>query len=182
MQFLLKAPFKNMVEFRDIFREYFNPLVNLVYLYHIHDYEVAKEIVYQTFAETFEKKDEITSDIKSHLFQNVKNSAMEYISIHPDLDSIVSMEKGLEVSEYKSIEEEANAIIIRSEIVKGIKMLNPQMKLIFELHQLKGYPYEKIASELKLSIRKVENNMARAFGIIGDKLKESSFFTHSNAD
>ena len=54
-----------------------------------------------------------------------------------------------------------------------IEKLPPQQKKIFRLSRLDGLSHEKIAQQLDLSVRTVENQIHRALSIIRSKLKDS---------
>ena len=174
----MDTPFKNTAEFRVIFNQYFNPLVNFIYSRYIKDYELSKDVVQSTFAKIWEKKEtiQVSSSMKSYLFQATKNKALDYIRANSE-KSLELQDSFREYDIEDSREDiDARSMMIREEIVNVLKGMKPKMKTIFELNKFRGYTYEEIAQELEISKRTVESNMAKAFGILREKLKSSQIF------
>ncbi len=174
----MDRPFKSHDAFREVFKEYFNPLVNFIYSRYIKDFEIAKDVVQSTFSKIWEKKDsiEISTSIKSYLFQSAKNKALDHIRANSDK----SMELQDDFREYDvaddHIDRDARSFTIREEIVSSIADMKPKMKMIFELNKFRGFSYEEIAIDMGISKRTVETNMAKAFAILREKLKDSEIF------
>lgn len=174
----LETPFKDTIQFREIFQQYFNPLVNFIYSRYVKDHEIAKDIIQSTFAKIWEKKDDIviSSSVKSYLFQAAKNKSLDYIR--------ANSEKTLELQEsfrdYDLIDEhedtDSRSFMIRDEIVSALEDMKPKMKQIFELNKFRGFSYEEIANDMEISKRTVESNMAKAFAILRERLKGSEIF------
>lgn len=174
----LNAPFRDINAFRDIFKQYFNPLVNFIYSRYIKDLELAKDITQATFARIWEKREEIviSTSIKSYLFQATKNKALDYIR--------ANAEKTLELQESfrdydiadENFDVDVHSMLIRELVQNALYEMKPKMKRIFEMNKFEGYTYEEIANELNISKRTVESNMARAFGILKVALKNSEIF------
>jgi RNA polymerase sigma-70 factor (ECF subfamily) len=56
-----------------------------------------------------------------------------------------------------------------------IEKLPPQQQKIFRLSRFDGLSHERIAKELDLSVRTVENQIHRALSIIKNKLKDTIY-------
>ncbi|GLR19299.1 hypothetical protein GCM10007940_39150 [Portibacter lacus] len=142
------------------------------------DYEIAKDIVQSTFAKIWEKKDtiEISTSVKSYLFQSAKNKSLDYIRAN----SNKSLELQDDFRDYDLEDEvenrDMNSYVIREQIVLALDGMKPKMKQIFELNKFRGFSYEEIANDMEISKRTVESNMAKAFAILRDKLRESELF------
>ena len=179
---LLETPFKETSDFGDLFKQYFNPLVNFIYSRYIKDYELAKDIVQSTFSKIWEKKDDIvvSSSVKSYLFQAAKNRSLDYIRAN----SQKTLELQDNFREYEIADEQMdhddNSFIIREEIVSSLKNMKPKMREIFELNKFKGFSYDEIAEDMSISKRAVEDNMARAFKILREELTKNNIYSLIN--
>lgn len=174
----MDTPFKDRSAFRGVFELYFNPLVNFIYSRYIKDFEISKDIVQATFGKIWEKREtiEISTSVKSYLFQSTKNRALDYIRANGEK----SMELQDDFREYDiaddNIDRDARSFMIREQIVEALKDMKPKMRHIFELNKFRGFSYEEIAEDMEISKRTVESNMAKAFAILRVKLKDSEIF------
>ncbi|WP_235296782.1 RNA polymerase sigma-70 factor [Portibacter marinus] len=174
----MNTPFKDRSAFREVFELYYNPLVNFIYSRYVKDYEISRDIVQSTFGKVWEKRDSIniSTSIKSYLFQASRNRALDYIRSKTDH----AIELQDDFRDYDLAEEnvdiDARSFLIREQIVEAMKGMKPKMKKIFELNKFQGFSYEEIAADMEISKRTVESNMARAFAILRDKLKDSEIF------
>ncbi len=174
----MNAPFQDINAFRDIFKQYFNPLVNFIYSRYIKDFELARDITQATFARIWEKREEIfiSTSVKSYLFQATKNKALDYIR--------ANAEKTLELQESfrdydiadDNFDIDVHSMLIKELVKNALQDMKPKMKRIFEMNKFEGYTYEEIAQDMDISKRTVESNMARAFGILREVLKNSEIF------
>lgn len=174
----MDTPFKERDAFRELFEQFFNPLVNFVYSRYVKDYEIAKDIVQTTFGKIWEKREtiEISSSVKSYLFQSTKNKALDHIRANADK----AMELQDDFRDYdiadNHVDKDADSFLIREQIVIALEDMKPKMRQIFELNKFRGFSYEEIAADMEISKRTVESNMAKAFAILRVKLKESEIF------
>lgn len=174
----MNRPFQDRNAFKDLFQQYFNPLVNFVYSRYVKDHETSKDIIQATFSKIWEKRNSITitSSVKSYLFQAARNKALDYI--RAKAENTLELEE--DVREYevedKVLDKDANSFLIREEIVNCINDMKPKMRHIFELNKFRGFSYEEIAADLEISKRTVESNMAKAFAILREQLKNKEVF------
>lgn len=180
--YYLDTPFKNSSDFQGLFKQFFNPLVNFIYSRYVKDYEIAKDIVQTTFAKIWEKREDIviSSSVKSYLFQAAKNKSLDYIR--------ANSEKTLELQdsfrEYDiaddHVDRDATSFVIRDEIVSALEVMKPKMREIFELNKFRGFSYEEIATDMDISKRTVESNMAKAFKLLREELTKSEIYSLIN--
>ena len=178
----MNTAFTDTLDFKAIFKEYFNPLVNFVYSRYVKDYELAKDIVQATFAKVWEKKDsiDINTSVKSYLFQAAKNKSLDHIRAN----SNSTMELQDDFREYDvaddEVDKDANSFIIREQIVNALKTLKPKAREIFELNKFKGFTYDEIAEDMGISKRTVESNMAKVFKVLREELTKSEIYSLIN--
>lgn len=161
----LKKPIKinSKEEFKDVFEDYYNPLVNFINQY-IQNIENSKEIVQITFLKLWDKKDTLSIDtsLKNYLYRSAKNAMIDYIRKH-DKIKVVSDENEQIINNLPDTDDSyLSPYIIRNEILKAMEELKPKSKEIFRLSKFEGLTYEEIAIHLNISKRSVEDNVARA--------------------
>lgn len=170
----MARPFENIKNYKKLFNEYYNPLVNFVYSRYVKNWESAQDIVQSTFLKIWDKRDniQIKTSVKSYLFQAVKNKSLDYIRDHANHNNMELQDDfrhyDLEDKEYSRDED---SFYIQQLILKSLDILKPKTRKIFELHKFEGLTYAEIAEHLEISKRTVESNMARAFLALKEELK-----------
>lgn len=161
-------------EFEEIFKQYFNPLVNFINQY-LKNYENSREVVQITFLKIWEKREtlKIQSSVKNYLYRSAKNSMIDYIRKYEKINKISDDEDRILKNLPETDDSFLSPFIIRSEILKALNELKPKNKEIFLLSKFEGLTYEEIALHLNISKRSVEDNIARALGKLKDQLKEN---------
>lgn len=159
--------------FEGIFKEYFGPLCNFVNSY-IKDWESSREIVQSTFMKIWENKEniEVTSSVKSYLYQAVRNRMIDYIRANKRQDELAD---AAGVDELEEKEELLDQQMIRREILRSLDKLKPKMKKIFSLAKIEGLTYGEVASYLNISKRAVEDNVAKALVLLREDLRENEY-------
>lgn len=163
--------------FKKLFEEYYPKLYWFVNRYVMSE-ENADDIVKELFIELWQRKDRfvIQSSLNAYLYASARNRAFNY------LRSKQSREKYLTI---RSIEDEELTIIksptknpsevleikeLIEAVQKAIELLPGRTKLVFTLHRDDGLSYSEIAQVMEISVKTVENQMARAFRILRNKL------------
>lgn len=159
--------------FKRLFDEYYVPLCRFVNL-RVEDVYASEEIVQDLFVYVWEKRleIEIRITIKAYLFQAARNRALNYcrdnsrISFLYDLpDDRSAEDKTVEINELQNLIEEA------------IIALPEKCSEIFRLSREKHLSNAEIAEAKGLSVRTVENHIARALDRIRKHLGEGySYF------
>lgn len=150
---------KNNREFEDIFKEHYPGLVVYANKY-VGVKQVAEDIVQDFFYELWNKRESliIQSNIKSFLFQSIRNQCLNYISRekkdHKELDSNAFEEQELSF-QIEHIE--------RNKMIYDIlEKLPEQRKNIFKLCCIEGLKYKEVAEDLGISVNTVKTQMGRA--------------------
>jgi len=156
-------PFKTEEEFKEVFDEYFNPLVNFANKY-LNNWEDSRSVVQDTFMKFWERREriKINTSLKSFLFKSTKNNIIDFVrKVKTDREMKEGVLNIMEqsTSQGKHFDDDS---ILRNELIKAIERLKPKNKEIFKLHRLEGLTYQEIADHLGISKRTVEDNMARA--------------------
>lgn len=159
--------------FETIFRNYYERLCNYANSI-LSDMDEAEEIVQNTFLVIWEKREatDIHTSVKSYLYQSVHNHC---------LNRIKHFKVRRQHSEYyrqhaeQGIDNVAQTLIgaeLEQQINKAIEELPKQCKTVFKLSRFENLTYAEIASQLKLSIKTVDNHMVRALRVLREKLKD----------
>jgi len=161
-----------------LFKQYYNPLYNFVNS-KISNSEDSKEIVQDVFVKLWNAKEKIdlnSPTIKSYLYTMARNTMIDAIRKRKDqsdvdIDNLDSGSIAIDDSA------ELDPFVIRSEIMRSLEVLKPKTREIFKLNKLQGYTYGEIAQHMNISVRTVEDNMSRAFGLLREELKKNEIFS-----
>jgi len=170
--------FNSEQTFEEVFKQYFNPLVNYVNS-HINNWEDSREIVQNTFLKIWEVRDrlDIDSSLKSYLYQSSKNGMIDFIRLSK---RNLAVKESLKISTTE-IENESgslDAYVIRQELKKALNQLKPKNREIFILHKVEGLTHKEIASHLDISVRAVEDNVKRASMQLRELLENNERIFH----
>lgn len=160
--------------FKELFEEYYPPLCNFANSL-IKDWDLSQEIVQETFLKLWEQKQEIqiNTSVKSYLFQSVKFLAIDYhrkLKHQKGKKEAYIQQVDLVEDGFRNTSEET--ALLRHHLYQAIHLLKPKMQEIFKLNKFEGLTYEEIAAHLNVSKRTVEDNMARAFKLLYEQLKD----------
>lgn len=163
--------------FKDIFITYYNPLCNYA-LSIVHDEVWVEDIVQEVFLNFWNQRHtiDLTGNIKSYLFTATKNQIFE--SLRKDKSRSKMLEGLLTLSNQQNIqndEQELSEWVKIDQVYSSLRHLPPKCREVFELAKLKGLTYSQIAETMQISPKTVENHMAKAFSILRDKLKDTSY-------
>ena len=157
-------PFKTEEDFKAVFDEYFNPLVNYTNRY-INNWEDSRSIVQDTFMKFWERREriQINTSLKNFLFKSTKNNIIDFVrKAKTDREIKVGVLNTMESSTSRNGDNLGDESVLKSEVFKAIENLKPKNKEIFKWHRFEGLTYQEIADHLVISKRTVEDNMARS--------------------
>lgn len=162
--------FESKEEYRKVFEEYYNPLCNFAYKY-VNSSDTAEDVVQEVFVQIWQKRAsiELTSGIKSYLFQSTRNKAIELIRRKKLQAAYVDEEIHKGETSYE-LEEEADDYMLKEQLNKSIRQLPPKCQKIFVLSKFNGLTYSEIAEELNLSVKTVENQIGRGLKLLREML------------
>jgi RNA polymerase sigma-70 factor (ECF subfamily) len=154
-----------------LFKQYYQPLVNYCFTL-VKDRDDAEDIVQQTFASIWQKKEEldIQTSVKSYLYRAVHNAGLNKIKQNKVRASYAS-DAQYTMSMYTT-HEPAEPDELKEKISAAIDQLPEQCGKIFRMSRFEEMKYQEIADTLGLSVKTVENQMGKALKILRETLKD----------
>ena len=163
----------NEMVFETIFRNFYERLCNYANSM-INDMDEAEEIVQNTFLVIWERREstEIHTSVKSYLYQSVHNNCLNRIKHYKVRRQYSEYYQHHAIQSIDSTSHELIGAELEQQINKAIEALPRQCKTIFKLSRFENLTYAEIASQLKLSVKTVDNHMVRALRILREKLRD----------
>lgn len=163
----------NINAFRKIYMVYSERLFHFTLSYLKNTFE-AEEIVQEVFIQVWEMRNEIDPDRSfsslihrmtvNRVFNQMKHQVVKQKYQNYLLHFDHSLEESPEATlHFKELESKINSLLAK---------MPEQQRNIFEMSRMKGLSHSKIAKELGLSVRTVENQVYRASRFLKDQLNE----------
>ncbi len=158
------------IDFESLFNHFSDMLYNYAF-YYLDDMEAAKSVVNDTLLKLWNGKQK-PSYIKNYLYKSVKNACLNYLSQRKDhvvLKDFSELET-LSDSVWKVEDmEDANDKLLFLE--KVISRLPAKRQLVFKMFRFEELSYAEIAELLNISIRTVEDHLAKSMQFIHAQAK-----------
>lgn len=163
--------------FKYLFDSYYQLLVTFAFRY-VQDLDTARNIVQEVFVVLFEKRTEIHihTSLKSHLYQSVRNRALNLIKrekMQREHHGRIMDERVETVEHYEDwmVDELENRIGV------VVDKLPLQCRKIFRMSRRDGIPNADIAQELSISKRTVETQISKALRKIREDLLKNGYLS-----
>lgn len=159
--------------FEEIYREYYTKLCYYTIRY-VENLPDAEEIVQMVFVNLWEKRKEldIKTSLSSYLYKACGNSALNLLKRQKVSENYLASQEALSGVSFddglKTLEEEE----FRKKIKEAILELPEKRREIFEMSRFEGMKYNKIADQLSISVKTVENQMSKALKFLRVALKD----------
>ncbi len=163
--------------FQYLFDEYYQLLVSFAYRY-LGDLDSSRNIVQDIFVMLYEKRDEIKihTSLKSHLYQSVRNRALNVIKREKmqreHHSRILDEQDGQDINDESWIVNE-----LEGRIGNIVGSLPGQCQKIFRMSRQEGISNSDIAEQLSISKRTVETQISKALKRIREDLKKHGYLS-----
>jgi RNA polymerase sigma-70 factor (family 1) len=161
------------VVFETVFKDYYERLCNYANSM-IYDMDEAEEMVQNTYLTLWEKREniDIHTSVKSYLYKAVYNNCMNWmkhykVRLEHSEDSKYQTESFVDDPSQQLLSEE-----LERQINIAINDMPNQCRTVFKLSRFENLTYSEIAEQLNLSVKTVENHMAKALKLLREKLKD----------
>ena len=161
----------DLIQFEEIYRRW-STLLQRYANYYIKDEEASQSLVNDLFVKLWFSKMQ-PDNLKGYLFRAVKNSALNFISSkkrnpiayleEPEL-TLVS---DLSPVSLEDVEDSEKLQFLQ----KVIGMLPERRQLVFKLYRIEGFSYAEIAELMQISVRTVEDHLAKSMQFIHAQAK-----------
>jgi RNA polymerase sigma-70 factor (family 1) len=167
-------------QFKSVFEKYYQPLCNYAYSF-TKDRSACEDIVQEVFARVWEKKQDIISSdaVRYYLFTAVRNNSLSFIEHKKKSAGLIEEDIVTSVEIFPAEEQNGIATDNLMLIKKGLALLPPKCKDTFLLSRIGNLSYKEIAVTMGVSVKTVENQIAKAIRTLRDFMKQqkvSSFF------
>lgn len=169
----ITSPTYDDVAFEQLFKAHYKALhayANLL----IKDADIAEEVVQNMFMKLWEKRHllEAQTSVKAYLYKCVYHDSLNLLK-H---EQVKSKYQNFTLHSMNSYQEAASGKVELSELQKelqnAIQLLPQQCRLIFQMSRFEELKYREIAERLGISIKTVENQMAKALKVLRIKLAD----------
>lgn len=147
-----------------LFESYFDEVCRYTYIL-IGDEETTKDIVQQIFVDLWENRQSlyIHTSCKSYLYTTAKNRSLNHIRKQHRMLSFEVIETEHKHGNEHELENIIDAKELDQMLKQSIESLPPQCREIFRLKIEENLSYRKIAQQLSLSEKTIENQMGIAY-------------------
>jgi RNA polymerase sigma-70 factor, ECF subfamily len=161
---LLKAGNPKSIDL--LFENYYNYLCGVAFRM-IEDNTYAEDIVQDLLLNIWNKRENLDINISlgAYLKRATINRSLNYLrSNHSKLEDSISPPDV--ISQDKGSQDIMEQTELESQIHKIIEQLSPKCKIVFKMSRFEEMTYQEIAETLSLSVKTVENHIAKALKIL----------------
>ena len=155
-------------DFEPLFKSNFSKLCSVANKI-VRNADVAKDIVQDVFLKIWNRNLEITDkvSISFYLHKATVNASLNYLESRKN---VIPLTQQINAGQVESTDRAALSELEKY-VGRAIDKLPPQCKTIFILSRFEGMKYQQIADQLDISVKTVENQMARALRQMREDLK-----------
>lgn len=148
--------------FEDLYRRMY-PTLKKYAIYLVRDTEEAQLILNDVFITIWKNNIRMINE-KAYLFRAVKNAAINYHKLSKIHFLQVDEEQVPEIPDHNADPSKAYQNKDRNRILYAlIDQLPERRRLVFYMYRIDGFSYKEIASLLDISVRTVEDHLAKGF-------------------
>lgn len=142
-------------------------------LYYTKDYTAAEDIVQEGFVKIFKniKQFKNKGSFEGWIRKIIINTALEKYRKQHHLYAVNDIENYAEDYSYDAIMDYISA----KDLIRIIKELSPQYKMVFSLYAIEGYSHKEISEKLGISIGTSKSNLSRARVLLQKKIEKEFY-------
>jgi RNA polymerase sigma factor (sigma-70 family) len=133
------------------------------------NYDDAKDILQEAFIKVFQKLGQFDhrGSFEGWMRRIMINTALEKYRSHLHLYPLTGEEMKKEGPAYEEVFERLSA----NDLIRLVQELPPRYRMVFNLYAIEGYAHKEISEILGITIGTSKSNLARARGILQEKVK-----------
>lgn len=157
-------------DFEMVFNKYNRELYNYAF-YYLNDMEASMSLVNDTFLRIWDLERK-PFHVKSYLYRSVKNACLNYLSqnqnkvIFKDFSELEMLSDG--VAGLAHSDDHSDKLLFLEEV---ISKLPTKRQIVFKLFRFEELSYAEIAEKLNISVRTVEDHLAKSMQFIHEQAK-----------
>lgn len=157
-------------EFEMMFNKYNRELYNYAF-YYLNDMEAAMSLVNDTFLRIWDLEHK-PFHIKSYLYRSVKNACLNYLSknqnkvVFKDFSELEILADG--IVDLQHSDDGSDKLLFLEQV---ISKLPARRQIVFKLFRFEELSYAEIAERLDISVRTVEDHLAKSMHFIHEEAK-----------
>jgi len=156
----------------ELIYKHWNALLQRYSEYYVRDHEASRSIVNDLFVQLWFSKHK-PDNLKGYLFRAVKNASLNYLRKQGNVPLSYVVED--ELRDLSDLSTQEGATSNESEklqfLQRVIAELPQRRQLVFRLYRLEGFSYAEIAELLQISVRTVEDHLAKSMEFIHARAK-----------
>lgn len=161
----------DLPQFEMIYKHW-NVLLQRYSEYYVRDHEASRSIVNDLFVQLWFSKTK-PDNLKGYLFRAVKNASLNYLRKQGNVPLSYIMDDELRDLSDLSLRDTADAndsdkLLFLQRVIAE---LPERRQLVFRLYRLEGFSYAEIAELLQISVRTVEDHLAKSMEFIHARAK-----------
>lgn len=159
--------------FKKLFLRFYDPLCQFSWQF-THSQHISEELVQEVFLAVWKSRETLDpqKDIKSYLYQSVKNEALNYLkheNLAAEYNKQIDWLSPSPATQRHNYEQQSEFVQAAK---TAIENLPDRARQIYMLSRRDGLTYREIAAVLDISVKTVESQMSRALKILRNSLSE----------
>lgn len=159
--------------FKKLFLRFYDPLCQFSWQF-TRSRHISEELVQEVFLAVWKSRETLDpqKDIKSFLYQSVRNKALNHIKherLAEEYNSKIEWLSPAPVTQHHNHGEESKFVQAAQE---AIESLPDRSRQIYKLSRKDGLTYQEISTVLGISVKTVESQMSRALKILRESLSQ----------
>lgn len=162
----------NLIEFELMYQRW-SALLQRYANYYVRDEEAAHSIVNDLFVRLWFDKSH-PENLKGYLFKATKNASLNFITRQKRIPISYLEESALTIASDLTVpitlaDDKSDKLEFLQRVIES---LPERRQLVFKLHRLEGFSYAEIAELMQISVRTVEDHLAKSMQFIHRHAKQ----------
>ncbi len=160
-----------ITDYESTFREHYEPLTRYAHSI-LKNQEEAEDAVQRLFVKFWEKRFELQiENVRAYLYRATYNTCLNQVKANKNKLNHVS-ESDVQIHASDDASHEFLGEELQLQIEEAMQVLPEKCRQVFQLSRFEEKSYKEISEELNISVKTVENHIAKALRIMRTELSE----------